>query len=321
MIVTLTPSPAIDWTIEVDSFELGAVNRALRSSREPSGKGVNVSWALHRAGVPTRAVFPAGGCTRVFMAEALEKAGLEHVIVDTGQDVRTNITLITGGRSTKLNEQGTALSEGQIRRLRSAIIAASADASVVLICGSLPAGAPATFVCDMARTLKESGVAVVVDVSGEPLALALAARPDLVKPNVDELAALAGRGLATLGEVADAAQEARDRGAGAVLASLGADGALLVDAEGTLYAHATGIPFVNSVGAGDALLAGFFGGGHTREGRLAQAMLWASSAVAHHSTLFPVRRDLAERITVGELTTPERALSEPSTALATMRGQ
>ena len=321
MIVTLTPAPAIDWTIEVDSFELGAVNRAVRSSREPSGKGVNVSWALHRAGVPTRAVFPAGGCTGEFMAGVLSETGLDHVIVDIGRDVRTNITLISPGCSTKLNDRGTALSEEQTSRLREAIIGASVGASVVLICGSLPAGVPATFVRNMVRTLKASGVDVVVDVSGEALELALAARPDLIKPNVDELAELAGRQLGTLGDVATAAEEARDRGAGAVLASLGADGALLVDGEGVLYARATDIPFVNSVGAGDALLAGFFGGGQTRQERLATAMLWASSAVAHHTTLFPIREDLAERIAVHELTTPEQQLAEPSAALARVKGQ
>jgi 1-phosphofructokinase len=320
MIVTLTPAPAIDWTIEVDSFELGAVNRAVRSSREPSGKGVNVSWALHRAGVPTRAVFPAGGCTGERMAGLLSEAGLEHVIIETGRDVRTNITLISPGNSTKLNEQGTALSEEQTLRLQKAIIDASLDASVVLICGSLPAGAPASFVRDMVRTLKASGVDVVLDVSGAPLELALAARPDLIKPNVHELAELTGRQLATLGDVANAAEEARKLGAGAVLASLGADGALLVDDGGALYARATDIPFVNSVGAGDALLAGFFGGGHTRQERLAQAMLWASSAVVHNTTLFPIREDLAERIAVHELTTPEQPLAEPSSALVRVNG-
>jgi 1-phosphofructokinase len=320
MIVTLTAAPAIDWTIEVDSFELGAVNRAVRSSREPSGKGVNVSWALHRAGVPTRAVFPAGGCTGRLMAGMLSEAALEHVIVDTGRDVRTNITLISQGSATKLNERGAALSEAQVDRLREAIIGASVDASAVLICGSLPAGAPAVFVRDMVSTLKESGVGVVVDVSGEALRLALAARPDLIKPNVHELAELTGRQLVTLGEVAKAAQEARERGAGAVLASLGADGALLLDDAGTLYARATDIPFVNSVGAGDALLAGFFAGGHTRQERLATAMLWACSAVAHRTTLFPIREDLAEHIAVRKLTTPEQVLAEPSAALVQMNG-
>ena len=320
MIVTVTPAPAIDWTVEVDSFELGAVNRAVRSSREPSGKGVNISWALHRAGVPTRAVFPAGTDGGQIMDEALSRAGIEHVIVDTGRDVRVNITLITPGKSTKINEPGGELSEEHARQLRDAIIRASVDASVVLICGSLPAGTPATFVRDMVRTLKESSAFyVVVDTSGDALKLALEARPDLIKPNVHELGELTGRRISTLGDVVDAARETRRQGAGAVLASLGADGALLVDDDGVLYAHATGIPFVNSVGAGDALLAGFFGGGRTRQERLATAVLWATALDAHSTTLFPIRQDLAERISVGELNTPEKLLSEPSSALVRMR--
>ena len=321
MIVTITPAPAIDWTIEVDSFELGAVNRVVRSSREPSGKGVNVSWALHRGGVPTRAIFPAGGQTSDFMAKALSEAGLAHVIVDTGQDVRTNVTLISPGSSTKLNEPGVALSEEQARQLGKAILGASVDATVVLICGSLPAGAPNSFVRDLVHTLKASGVEVGVDVSGEPLALALEGRPDLITPNVHELADLTGRQLNTIGEVVGAAEEARERGAGAVLASLGADGVLLVDNEGLLYARANDIPFVNSVGAGDALLAGFFGGGQRREERVAMAVLWASSAVTHSTTLFHVRQDLVERISVCELTTPEQLLSEPSASLVKVNGQ
>lgn len=315
MIVTVTPSPAIDWTIEVESFDLGAVNRAVQSVREPSGKGVNISWALHRAGRATRAVLPAGGSGGQLMEEALSAAGMEHVIVDTGRDVRVNITLITPGNSTKINEAGGPVTDGHMRQFRDAVISSSTDATAVLICGSLPGGVPPTFVRDIVRTLKESAVDVVVDGSGDVLRLALEARPDLIKPNVDELADLTGHVIGTFGDVVVAAQQARARGAGAVLASLGPDGALLVDGDGVLYGSATGIPFVNSVGAGDALLAGFFGGGQTREERLATAMLWASSAVAHPTTLFPIRHELAEQISVGELIAPQRPLSEPSSAL------
>lgn len=314
MIVTVTPAPAIDWTVEVDSFVLGAVNRAARSGREPSGKGVNVSWALHRAGLATRAVFPAGKSGGRFMDEELSRAGVEHVIVDTGRDVRVNITLLTPGSSTKINEAGSALSEEQSGELREAVVRASVDASVVLICGSLPPGTPTTFVRDLVRLLKDSGVGVGVDSSGDVLKLALEARPDLIKPNVHELGDLTGRAIVTLGDAAEAAREARTRGAGAALVSLGADGALLVDQDGVLFGRATGIPFVNSVGAGDALLAGFFAGGPTRQERLATAVLWASSAVAHRTTLFPIRQDLVWRVSVGELTTPATVLSEPSSA-------
>jgi 1-phosphofructokinase len=320
MIVTITPSPAIDWTVEVASFEFGAVNRTVRSSREASGKGVNISWALHRAGVPTRAVFPAGGDGGRFMAGVMDREGLDHVVVDTGVEVRTNITLITPDSSTKINEWGPALPSELLARLRASAVAASRGADAALVCGSLPTGAPPEYARDLARDLAAVVPEVVVDTSGEPLRLALDAMPALVKPNVHELADLVGRPIATLGEVVGAAQAARGLGARAVLASLGADGALLVDGEGALYARADGIPFVNSVGAGDALLAGFVGGGPSRRDRLATALLWASSAVAHNTTLFPIRREFAERIAVVELTAPDQPLSEPSAPLVKPAG-
>lgn len=315
MIVTVTPAPAIDWTIEVDVFELGAVNRAGRSSREPSGKGLNISWALHRAGRATRAVFPAGGSGGQLMERALTRAGVDHVLVDTGIDVRVNITLITPGASTKINEAAGAVTDGHVAQLRDAALEASRDATTVLVCGSLPPGAPVDFVRDLVTELRTTGVEVGVDSSGEPLARALEAHPDVIKPNVHELADLTGRSIVTHGDVVAAAQVARSRGATAVLASLGPDGAMLVDADGVLHARADGIPFVNSVGAGDALFAGYVGGGATRTERLAMAVLWASSAVAHPTTLFPVREDFADVVTVGEMTTPDRPLEEPSTAL------
>ncbi len=315
MIVTVTPAPAIDWTVEVESFQLGAVNRVVRSSREPSGKGVNISWALHLAGLATRAVFPAGGITGLLMDEALTHAGVDHVVVETGRDMRINITMITPGSSTKINEAGVAISEEHVAQLRDAVVSASGDATAVLICGSLPVGVPATFVRDLVDLIHGAAAEVVVDSSGNALLRALEARPDLIKPNVHELAELTGLPITTLGDVVVAAQAARARGAGAVLASLGPDGALLVDDEGVLHARATEIPFVNSVGAGDALLAGFFGGGTTRRERLAMAVLWASSAVAQSTTLFPVRHEFAERISVSEPTTPNRLLSEPAVAL------
>ena len=153
MIVTVTPSPAIDWTVRVDDFEFGAVNRIVESDREPSGKGVNISWALHRAEIPTRAVFPAGGRSGQFMSDSLAQAGLQHVVVDTGREVRTNITLITPGHSTKINEPGSHLSIEQTRSFRAAIDEACRDASTVLICGSLPPGVPASFVRDLSKSL------------------------------------------------------------------------------------------------------------------------------------------------------------------------
>ncbi|MFT0848931.1 1-phosphofructokinase family hexose kinase [Actinomycetaceae bacterium L2_0104] len=315
MIVTITPAPAIDWTIAVDSFELDAVNRIVSGSREPSGKGLNVSWALHRVGKATKAVFPAGGASGDLMRETLAEAGLPHVIIDTGRDVRTNITLVSPGHSTKLNEAGTYLDEEQVAQFRAAIIEACRDAEVALVCGSLPPGVSDSFQSEVVADLLEIGVPTIVDTFGSPLEKALPAGPELIKPNVHELADLVGQRIGTLGEVETAAREAIRRGAKAVLASLGADGSLLVTADEALFGHAHDIPFVNSVGAGDALLSGYVGGGPENVDRLRNAILWASSAVAHATTLFPIREDFNERIEITASFDRAQALAEPSLAL------
>jgi 1-phosphofructokinase len=316
VIVTVTPSPSIDWTVSVDPFTLGAVNRATDSVREPSGKGVNVSIALHRGGIETRAIFPAGGVTGQFMSTALSEQGVPFVLIDTGADIRTNITLMTPDHTgTKINEPGSPLSGEVMAQLRDVVQDAAGAATAVLTCGSLPSGVAPSFHRDIIELANRLGVYSVVDASGESLSLALEANPNLIKPNVHELAELAGASITTLGEVVSATQLIRDRGAGAVLASLGGDGVMYVDELGALYAKAIGIPVANAVGAGDALLAGFMGGGPDREGRLANAVLWASSAVAHPSTLFSVRPDFAAFITVGPVNDPQVALGEPSEQL------
>lgn len=194
-------------------------------------------------------------------------------------------------------------------------MATSTGADAVLLCGSLPPGAPAAFVGDLVGRIAAGGVPVIVDSSGEALVLSLESGPALIKPNVHELAELTGCDIRTYGDVTAAARVAIDRGAHAVLASLGADGAMYVEADQALVAAARDIPFVNSVGGGDALLAGFVSAPADPLTRLHRAVLWASSAVAHPSTLFPVRPEFGERIVAHPLGDPERALTEPSLPL------
>jgi 1-phosphofructokinase len=317
MIVTVTPSPAIDWTVTLDSFALDSVNRASGSVREPSGKGVNVSVALHRAGVPTHAIVPAGGDSGRFLAGAIAAHGIPLTLIDTCAEIRTNITLVIPGHpGTKINEPGSPLSADVLDRLFDAVLENATGAEALLTCGSLPAGVPPTFHRDIVRLARGVGAYSVVDASGDALRLALDAGPDLVKPNVHELAELTGGPIGTLGDVVAAAQALRERGAGAVLASLGGDGVVYVDEAGALFARADGLPVINTVGAGDALLAGFMGGDRDRKTRLATAVLWASSAVAEPSTLFTVRPEFAGAIFVSATIDTNARLDEPSKHLA-----
>jgi 1-phosphofructokinase len=287
MIVTLTPNPSVDRTVFLADLVLGSVNRSQRSRSEPSGKGVNVALALHAHGVATRAVVTAGGPVGAQLQQMLAATGLDTVIVPIEGDIRSNISLTQpDGTVTKINEPGPLLSTAERERLVTAV-AGQLDTAGWLVCaGSLPTGVSDEWYGHLVELGRRHGVPVAVDTSGGPLAHSLHAQPDLVKPNVHELAELTGATPTTLGEVIDAAQEVRRRGAHTVLASLGGDGAVLVDADGTLWGHAPVPSVVSTVGAGDAMLAGYLSCHQGRAQALATALQWGAAAVQHEGTLF-----------------------------------
>ncbi|NLT30260.1 MAG: 1-phosphofructokinase family hexose kinase [Propionibacterium sp.] len=316
-VVTITPAPAVDWTVRVDTFEVDGVNRIVESSREAAGKGLNVSRAVRRAGVPSRAIFPAGGDSGRFLARELDRLDIPHVVVDTGREVRTNITLLAPGSTTKINEPGTPLTSEDLASLVAKGVEACRDAELVLVAGTLPAEVPPEFLTRLIEALQAQGRPVWVDTSGPALAAAVAAGPALIKPNVHELAELTGRDITTFGEVAEAARTVLPADpAAVVLASMGGDGSMLVGHQDTLLARSRDIPLVNTVGAGDALLAGFAAAtveGLTPADRLARAALWGASAVASPTTSFEPDPDFVARITVTGLDCADDPLGEPAT--------
>ena len=287
MIVTLTPNPSVDRTVLIDDVVLGSVNRSQRSWSEPSGKGVNVALALHAHDVPVRAVVTAGGPVGAQLQQMLDSAGLDTVVVPIAGEIRSNISLTQpNGSVTKINEPGPSLSDEEIDRLLRAVAEHTRGAGWLVCAGSLPAGLQDNWYGEVVELGHRSGVPVAVDTSGAALAESLSAEPDLVKPNVHELAELAGRAPQTLGEVVDAAQEVRRRGARTVLASLGGDGAILVDAGGAVWGRAPVERVVSTVGAGDAMLAGYLSCPHGRAEALATALQWGAAAVQNEGTLF-----------------------------------
>lgn len=134
----------------------------------------------------------------------------------------------------------------------------------------------------------------------------------MVKPNAEELAEAVGRPLATVGEAVKAAGELRERGARAVLASLGADGQLLVDATGTWFGHAEPVAVRSNVGAGDASLAGFLAAGGSGPAALAAAVAHGTAAVQLPGSVMPTPADLApDTVTVTDAVPTDRPLAEP----------
>lgn len=292
MIATLTPNPSLDRAFDLDALERGRVIRARAERVDAGGKAVNVARALAANGRKASAVLPAGGAEGRQLAEMLEGLGIEIVAVPVADPVRTNVTLTEpDGTVTKVNSPGPRLAPEEVEALVAAAAGAARHAEWLVCSGSLPPGAPEDLYARVVGEAAARGSRVAVDTSGPPLTAACTAGPDLVKPNLDELSEAAGRPLRTLGDVLEAAEELRRLGAGAVLVSLGADGALLVDAAGALHGEAPVEVLRGAVGAGDALLAGYLAGGEGRDG-LVEGLAWGAAACSLPGTRMPSPEDL-----------------------------
>ncbi|WP_403020731.1 1-phosphofructokinase family hexose kinase [Salinibacterium sp. GXW1014] len=292
MIVTLTANPSLDRTIELATpLARGEVQRSSARREQPGGKGVNVARALIASGVETVAVLP--GREDDPMLLALAAAGIPSAGLPIAGTVRSNLTLTEpDGTTTKINEPGPTLTLDEGTALIDLLVSHARDAAWLVLAGSLPPGLPSDFYVRVVRAVREAGgnPQIAVDSSG-PAMLALVAsgeRVDLIKPNAEELAELAGHGDAATLE-ADAAAAASlalelvHGGVGSVLATLGSRGAVLVTAEGAWHASMPPVTVRSTVGAGDSSLSGYLIAqqrGDAHEGRLAQAVAHGTAAAA-----------------------------------------
>lgn len=315
MIVTLTPNPSIDRTVGFRELHRGTVNRASSARIDPGGKGVNVARALTAQGSAALAVLPEGGPEGHLMASLLDDAGVARRGVPIRESIRLNVTAVEpDGTTTKLNEPGPRLDEGEVRALLAAVgsaVAAATGPVWVVGCGSLPPGAPADLYARLIRSAREAGARVAIDSSGHPLRPAVAAGPDLIKPNRVELEELVDAELTTLGDVIDAARDLVADGIAMVAVSLGRDGAVLVDAAGATHAVATVERPRSTVGAGDCLLAGLLHDlsvGRSPHDALRTGVWWGAAAVSMPGSRVPAPGDL-DGIAVTVTTTPLRSLA------------
>ncbi|MFJ9629039.1 1-phosphofructokinase [Streptomyces sp. NPDC091280] len=313
MILTVTPNPSLDRTYEVPSLDRGEVIRATGERMDPGGKGVNVSRAVAAAGRRTVAVLPLGGAPGALVASLLDAQGIEVAPVPVAGATRSNIALAEAdGVLTKINAPGPELTAAEQELLLETVRGQSRDADWIACCGSLPRGLAPSWYAELVARAHAAGVRIALDTSGPALIEALREHPDVVKPNAEELAEAVSRPLATVGDAVKAAEELRELGAGAVLASLGADGQLLVDASGAWYGSARVDVVRSNVGAGDSSLAGFLiAGGHGPEA-LASAVAHGAAAVQLPGSVMPTPSDLdPSAVTVTTDVPVDRVLTEP----------
>lgn len=257
MIYTVTLNPSIDYIVQVNSLELGAVNRAEKDMKFPGGKGINVSRVLHRLGVENVALGFTGGFTGRFIKDVLQTEGVITNFIQVNEDTRINVK-IKGKEETELNGQGPSVTKEQFEQLMKQIESMQKGDCVVLA-GSVPASIPTTFYESIAAFGGEKGIRVVVDASGSALQHVVKNKPFLIKPNHHELGELFGVEISTVEDVLPYGRKLVEQGVEHVIVSMVGDGALLFTAEGIYEATIPKGVVINSVGAGDSLVAGFVG--------------------------------------------------------------
>ena len=298
MILTLTPNPSIDRTVALDGeLARGQVHRVASVTSQAGGKGVNISRAAVAADIPSIAVVPAAK-DDAFVIELLG-AGIDCRPVRPAGDVRVNLTITEpDGTTTKLNSPGAAVLPLHLELMAQAVLVRASSADWTVLAGSLPAGAPPGFYAELVRRLREVGGRVAVDTSEAPLQALVDAlpdsAPDLMKPNGEELASFTGGDADELESdphaTAAAARQLIERGVGAVLATLGGNGAVLVTPDGAWHATPPPTTVVSTVGAGDSSLFGYLLGdirGLPAPERLALAVAYGSAAAGLPGTTIP----------------------------------
>jgi tagatose 6-phosphate kinase len=258
VILTVTLNTALDITYRVRSLRPHTSHRVTEMTERPGGKGVNVARVLAALGHEVTVTGFAGGATGRAVREQLTAVpGLLDALVPVGGPTRRTIAVVDehSGDTTQLNEPGPTVTAAEWTAFQEAYEDLVPSASAVALCGSLPPGVPVGAYAGLVRTARAAGVPVLLDTSGEPLRRAVAARPDIVKPNADELAELTGSH-----EPLRATEDARRRGAHAVVASLGPEGLLAVTPEGRWRATPPTRVHGNPTGAGDSAVAGLLSG-------------------------------------------------------------
>lgn len=257
MITTVTLNPAVDEAIAIEEIALGEINRCDLDAVDPGGKGLNASRVIARLGRRTLALGFVAGVTGALIRARLDAEGVPHAFDDVPGLTRINVMVLERrvSRRTRLYLPGPRVGAADLARVRERL-AALTEGETVVIGGTVPPGLEPSVYGDLVGWLRERGVRTVVDASGAALESALAAGPELIKPNVEEAVALIGRPLAGDDDVLEAARSLRALGAARVVISQGPHGAIGVDAEGAWKVRAPAVLVRTTVGAGDSMVAG-----------------------------------------------------------------
>ena len=272
----------------VDTHKL----RCRAARRDPGGGGINVARVAHRLGADCVAVYLAGGTLGRELQQHLDAERVPAVCIGIGGDTRENFTVkeTATGHEYRFVLPGPVVTDAEWQRVHDYLDALHDPPRYVVLSGSLPPGVPASAYAQFATQAAARGARVVVDTSGPALAAALEVGVYLVKPSLGELRALVGRPLADEADWRRAASELVAAGRAEVVAlTLGAHGAMLATADGTLRAPAWPVPVKSAIDAGDSFVAAMVyalarGAERTDAFRYALALAAASATLQREGT-------------------------------------
>jgi 6-phosphofructokinase 2 len=258
-IVTLTINPALDKSSIVAGIAPEKKLRCLPPVYEPGGGGINVSRAIRKLGGESVALFTSGGSAGEMLHQLLEAEGVPHHTVSTRNWTRENFIVVDSltNQQYRFGMPGALVEEDEWENCLETLETLARDAEFVVASGSLPEGVPADFYTRVATIAKAQDARCVLDTSGEALLLAAEEGVFMLKPNLGELSALAGKPSITAMEQEQLAQSLIGQGkAEVIVVSLGKQGAMLATKDLIEYVQAPTVHSQSTVGAGDSMVAG-----------------------------------------------------------------
>ena len=260
MIYTVTFNPSLDYIVSVKDFETGRVNRTSSEIMFPGGKGINVSIVLKNLGYDSIALGFTAGFVGEEIIKRLRKLGVKNdfISVDSGMS-RINVK-IRSNEESEINGQGPEITKENIELLYEKLdMLQSGD--VLVLAGSIPDVMPQSIYMDIMKHLEKKNIRIVVDATKALLMNVVPHHPFLIKPNNHELGEMFGETITDKKDVVTYARKLKDMGAENVLISMAGEGAVLLAGDGHVYeSEAPKGKVVNSVGAGDSMVAGFLSG-------------------------------------------------------------
>lgn len=260
MIYTVTFNPSLDYIVRLDSFTAGEINRVNYEQVLGGGKGINVSIVLGNLGHESTALGFTAGFTGEEIKRQLDGFGVKHDFVQLPEGFTRINVKVKADKETEINGQGPDISEAKREELFEKLDKLS-EGDTLVLAGSIPKTLPDDIYEKIMARLEGRGIRIIVDAEKKLLLNVLKYHPFLIKPNNHELGDMFSVKLTTDEEIITYAKKLQEKGAQNVLISMAGDGAILLTADGKHYkSPAPKGKLINSVGAGDSMVAGFITG-------------------------------------------------------------